>query len=44
MSCAEAAALFMALLAKNGAGLSPRDPSWLDYSEPKNVFTRSLEA
>jgi hypothetical protein len=45
MTCKETAALaFMALLVEYGAELSPRDPDWLDYAEPKNVFTRSLEA
>jgi hypothetical protein len=34
---------FQLLLLRYGAELSPRDPGWLDYSEPKNVFTRELE-
>jgi hypothetical protein len=35
-----AALLFQMLLLSYGAGYSPRDTTWLDYSEPENVFTR----
>jgi hypothetical protein len=34
-----AAQLFQWLLFVNGADVEPRDPGWLDYTEPKNVFT-----
>lgn len=43
MTKQEAARLFQILLLSYGAELSPRDPDWLDYSDPKNVFTRDLE-
>jgi len=42
MTRQEAAMLFQVLLLSYGAELSPRDPGWLDYSEPKNVFTQGL--
>lgn len=38
-----AATFFQALLLGLGAELSPRDPQWLDYAEPKNVFTRHYD-
>jgi hypothetical protein len=34
---------FQLLMLSYGAELDIRDPAWLDYSEPKNVFTRKLE-
>jgi hypothetical protein len=37
-----AAEAFQDLLLANGARREPRNPAWLDYSEPKNVFTRGL--
>ena len=39
----EAADRFQNLLLLYGAEIQPRDKRWLDYTEPKNVFTRNLK-
>lgn len=40
MTSKEAATRFQQMLLDSGALFAPRDPKWLDYREPKNVFTR----